>query len=154
LDIFGYDPTGEMLKSLQTFVATSGLSDQVGIHGQYSLSDLSRIFQEADLVVLPSLWEGLPLVLVEAMLHGVPFVAAAAGGTAELGADNPDVIVTSTQWEDFEVGLLAMARKIRAGEIDPLRLHQWAEDRYGFATVSRQWLDCLLNPQPFFNRHA
>ena len=34
------------------------------------------------------------------------------------------------------------------------RLHQWAEERYGFATVSRQWLDCLLNPQPFFNRHA
>lgn len=154
LDIFGYDPTGEMLKSLQTFVSTSGLSDQIGIHGQYSLAELPCIFQEADLVVLPSLWEGLPLVLVEAMLHGVPFVAAAAGGTAELGADNPDVIVTSTEWEDFEAGLLAMAGKIRAGEIDSQRLHQWAEERYGFATVSRQWLDCLLNPQPFFNRHA
>jgi len=154
LDIFGYDPTGDMLKSLQTFVADSGLSDRVGIHGQYSLSELPRIFQNADLVVLPSLWEGLPLVLVEAMLHGVPFVASAAGGTAELGVANPDVMVTTTKWEDFEAGLLAMAGKIRAGDIDPRRLHQWAEERYGFATVSQQWLDCLLNPQPFFDRHA
>jgi glycosyltransferase involved in cell wall biosynthesis len=151
LDIRGYDPDGRMLKDLREFVMRTGTDDQVKIHGEYSLADLPRILEETDLVVLPSLWEGLPLVLVEAMLKGVPFVATAAGGTEELGENNPDVIVTSTDWADLEAGLIAMAGKIRSGAIDPLRLHAWAEDHYGYAAVSQQWLDCLCQPREFFN---
>ena len=151
LDVFGYDPDGKTLESLRAFVADSRLSDQIGIHGEYSLAELPQILENADLVVLPSLWEGLPLVLVEAMLKGVPFVATAAGGTGELAENNPDVIVTSLEWADFEAGLTAMAQKIRSGGIDPARLHGWAENRYGYAAVARKWLECLCNPREFYN---
>jgi glycosyltransferase involved in cell wall biosynthesis len=150
LDVFGFDPDGKMLAELRAFVAGSRLSESVQVHGEYALSELPRILDEADLVVLPSLWEGLPLVLVEAMLRGVPFVATAAGGTEELGDDNPDVIVTGTDWDAFEAGVVRMARQIRGGLIDPLRLHGWAEDRYGYDAVSRQWFDCLTKPREFF----
>lgn len=151
LDVYGYDPGGRMLEDLTGFVAERGLSDQISIRGEYALSQLPRILDAADLVVLPSLWEGLPLVLVEAMLKGVPFVACGAGGTGELGETNPDVIVTSTAWEDFEAGLVAMAMRIRSGAIDPVRLHAWAEERYGYACVSRKWLNCLCQPRGFFD---
>lgn len=154
LDIYGYDPDGQMLNDLRAFVQNSGQTGMIGIHGEYHPSDLPGIFQESDLVVLPSLWEGLPLVLVEAMLNGVPFVACAAGGTEELGESNPDVTVTSTNWEDFEAGLLAMGRRIRAGEIGSQRLHDWVEKRYGFEAVSQRWLECLLTPKHFFNSHV
>jgi glycosyltransferase involved in cell wall biosynthesis len=150
LDVYGYDPDGRMLKDLTSFVSERGLSDQIFIHGEYALSQLPEILNRADLVVLPSLWEGLPLVLVEAMLKGVSFVACAAGGTEELGDSNPDVTVTSTEWKDFETGLIAMAKRIRSGAIDPMRLHAWAENRYGYAAVSRKWLDCLCQPRVFF----
>lgn len=154
LDVHGYDPTGKMLEELKSFISHSGCSDKIAIHGEYALSQLPEILENADLVVLPSLWEGLPLVLVEAMLRGVPFVATAAGGTEELGQSNPNVLVTSTDWEDFEKGLLQMAGRMRSGQIDPLQLHQFAESRYGYDAVSRQWLDCLLAPRTFFNLHA
>lgn len=154
LNVYGYDPTGKMLRELRAYVETTDLSEQVKIHGEYGLSDLPRILQETDLVVLPSLWEGLPLVLVEAMLHGVPFVASAAGGTEELGEGNPDVMVTGRDWADFEAGLLAMAGKIRAGNIDSQRLHQWVEKRYGHEAVAKQWLECLLRPRRFFGLHV
>ncbi len=151
LDVYGYDPEGKMLKDLRTFVAGSDQAKTVEIHGEYSLSELPKILQACDLVVLPSLWEGLPLVLVEAMLQGVPFVATDAGGTAELGEDNPDVIITSTQWDDFEAGLVQLASRLRAGQINPLRLHAWAEQRYGHEAVSRQWIKCLTEPRKFFD---
>ncbi len=151
LDVYGYDPSGEMLKELQTHVSASRMAETVKIHGEYDQADLPRILKQSDLLVLPSLWEGLPLVLVEAMLHGVPFVATAAGGTEELGENNPDVTVTSTDWADFEVGLIAMARRLRSQGVDSQRLHAWAEERYGYATVSRKWLDCLCEPGKFFN---
>jgi glycosyltransferase involved in cell wall biosynthesis len=154
LDVHGYDPTGKMLKELKAFTAHSGCCDKIAVHGEYSLSQLPEILENADLVVLPSLWEGLPLVLVEAMLRGVPFVATAAGGTEELGDSNPNVLVTSTNWEEFENGILQMAGRIRSGQIDPLELHHFAEARYGYDAVSRQWLDCLLAPRTFFNLHV
>ena len=153
LHIHGYDPDGRMLQGMRDFAGLSGMEKQVTIHGEYQLADLPRILDGADLVVLPSLWEGLPLVLVEAMLRGVPFVATAAGGTEELGENNQDVIVTSTEWSDFEAGVMTMAEKIRAGAIDPVRLQAWAESRYGSAAVSQKWIDCLCHPREFFKQH-
>lgn len=150
LEIRGYDSDGTMRTGLQTFVTQNGLAERIHLHGEYALTELPGILDAVDLVVLPSRWEGLPLVLVEAMLKGVPFVACAAGGTEELGENNPDVMVTGTDWAEFEAGLVAMAVKIRAGGIDPVRLHGWAEARYGYAAVSERWLECLCRPREFF----
>lgn len=153
LDVYGHDPSGLMLKQLREFVSQKCLSGQVKIHGRYELAELDRILEASDLVVLPSLWEGLPLVLVEAMLRGVPFVATAAGGTEELNQGNPDVCVTGLEWDDFEQGLKQTAVALKRGDIQPRRLHEWAEKRYGFDSVSRKWLRCLLAPRSFFNGH-
>ena len=153
LDLHGHDPEGKMLSELRRWVADARLDGRIRVHGAYKLNELPGILRDCDLVVLPSLWEGLPLVLVEAMSHGVPIVATAAGGTEELGDHNPDVIITRTEWEDFEAGLVKMAERVRSGGIDARRLHAWAEERYGYAAVSRQWLNCLQAPREFFGLH-
>lgn len=128
-----------------------GLTDRIALHGEYNHAQLSQVLENVDLVVLPSLVEGLPLVLVEAMARGVPVVATSAGGTAELGLDNEDVIVTEgTDWSAFEVGLTKMISMIRSEKIDGDRLKKWTEDRYGFASVSKQWESALLNPTILF----
>jgi glycosyltransferase involved in cell wall biosynthesis len=150
LDFYGGDYDNEGPR-LQKKITDLGLEDSVRIHGAYATSDLTKIFANTDLVVLPSTWEGLPLVLVEAMQRGIPVVATSAGGTAELGDDNPDVLITrGTGWDNFAAGLEQMAARIRAGEIDPVRLHEWTEARYGFEPVAQAWRDALLAPRGFF----
>jgi len=47
-------------------------------------ADLTRYYGAADLLLLPSVKEGLPNVVLEAMACGLPCVAAAASGTREL----------------------------------------------------------------------
>jgi glycosyltransferase involved in cell wall biosynthesis len=150
LHLHGDDGGSGLRRELELYVAGNGLSDRVRLHGGYSHSRLPEILSKLDMVVLPSEWEGLPLVLVEAMQRGVPFVATAAGGTAELGQGNPDVTVTGTEWGAFETGMEEMAARLRAGQVDAVRLHGWVEPRYGFEAAAKQWQAALLDSRAFF----
>jgi glycosyltransferase involved in cell wall biosynthesis len=150
LDLYGgdYDNEGDRLRKR---IVELGLQESVCLRGAYTTADLPKIFEATDLVVLPSLYEGLPLVLVEAMLRGIPVVATAVGGTAELGEGNPDVIITEgSDWSAFEAGVENMAQRLRAGQIDGVRLHRWTESRYGFKSVAETWRNALLAPETFF----
>jgi glycosyltransferase involved in cell wall biosynthesis len=150
LDIYGYDAGGTLIPKLRQFSANNAIENIVKIHGPYQSNELDAILANADVVVLPSKWEGLPLVLVEAMQRGVPIVSTDVGGSAEFGRENPDVRITSIEWEMFVAGLREMATLLRAGKIDAVRLHDWTETRYGYTTVARQWRDALLRPREFF----
>ncbi len=154
LDIYGSDLDPATLPHLRKSIEDHGVQDRVRCHGPYKHGDVSKILADADLVVLPSEWEGLPLVLVEAMQYGVPIVATNVGGNEELGEENPDAIITKPDWDSFVDGLLQMAMKLRSGEVDAVRLHRWTERRYGYATVAEQWLGALLDSPSYFSQRA
>ena len=59
-----------------------GVADRVEFLG--FRRDVPVLLRAADIVVLPSLYEGLPLSLIEAMVAARPVVATAVGGTPEL----------------------------------------------------------------------
>jgi glycosyltransferase involved in cell wall biosynthesis len=150
LDIHGFDGGGGLIPKLKRLASENGFENIVTLHGPYQSDQLDDILGAADVVVLPSQWEGLPLVLVEAMQRGVPIVSTDAGGSAEFGRENPDVRITGIGWDAFVKGLSEMAGLLRGGRIDAVRLHHWTEARYGYATVARQWRAALLRPREFF----
>lgn len=56
--------------------------------GKLNHSDLSPVYHQARVVVIPSLWfENAPLVAYEAMAHGCPILATRIGGLPELVTD-------------------------------------------------------------------
>ena len=78
----GDGPEREALAAQST---AAGVGDRVRFLGHRS--DIPALVVAADVVVLPSLAEGLPLVILEAFALGRPVVAAAAGGVPELIED-------------------------------------------------------------------
>lgn len=70
---------------LRAKVAKLGLTESIHFAGYHR--DMARIYAAIDLLVLPSLSEGLPNVVLEAMAHGRPVVASRVGGVPELIED-------------------------------------------------------------------
>lgn len=84
LQIVGNGPQREALQrqtaalSLETVVTFAGTKDEAGV---------AEALRYADLLVVPSLSEGLPVVIMEALASGVSVVASAVDGIPELVRD-------------------------------------------------------------------
>jgi glycosyltransferase involved in cell wall biosynthesis len=84
LKIVGSGPQKEALQrqtealSLEAVVTFAGTKDEAGV---------AEALRHADLLVAPSLSEGLPVVIMEALASGVPVVASAVDGIPELVRD-------------------------------------------------------------------
>jgi glycosyltransferase involved in cell wall biosynthesis len=73
---------GALRPAIECQIAKRGLTHRVVLPG--FRSDLDSLIGAADVVVLPSLTEGLPNIALEASAAGVPVVATAVGGTPEV----------------------------------------------------------------------
>lgn len=82
LNLFG---SGHDESYLADLVQYYGLQDRVRLLGFEP--DLTRIWSNHHLLVLPSRGEGMPLVVLEALMHGRPVLATAVGGVSEVVRD-------------------------------------------------------------------
>ena len=88
--LLGDGPGGS---ALERQIAELGLQGQFVLRGGQPQTDLGDWYRAADLVVLPSLSEGIPNVLLEALACGTSFVATRVGGIPEIADTRLDRLV-------------------------------------------------------------
>ncbi|MCC3153805.1 glycosyltransferase family 4 protein [Hymenobacter sp. BT770] len=131
VNFYGQGPDREYLKELIRFY---GLEDHVQLCGYFA--DAASLWQNTDLVVIPSRIESGPMVLQEAMLCGLPVVAADVGIVRDWLDDEETGFIADTasaislnkaldrawsrraEWSDM--GALAATRTLPRLEIDPV----------------------------------
>lgn len=92
---------GHLRPSLETFVAENGLQDVVTMTG--NINNVNEYLNAMDLVLMPSLFEGLPLTLIEQQANGLRCVVA---DTITREADKTDSLtflsldVPVSKWAD------------------------------------------------------
>ncbi len=73
---------GPQESEARQLAAELGISERV--HWLGRRSDVPSLMRASTLLVLPSLWEGMPNAVLEAMAAGLPVVASRIDGTVEL----------------------------------------------------------------------
>jgi glycosyltransferase involved in cell wall biosynthesis len=71
---------GKERQALEEQARAAGLADHITFAGKLTDEELHNLYEEVDLFVHPTLYEGSSLVTLEAMIHKKPVVASAAGG--------------------------------------------------------------------------
>jgi glycosyltransferase involved in cell wall biosynthesis len=71
---------GKERDALESQAHALGLADHVTFAGVLDDAELHNLYEQADLFVHPTLYEGSSIVTLEAMVHRRPVVASAAGG--------------------------------------------------------------------------
>ena len=77
----------EQFDILEEKINQLGLVGRVHLTGWIHTEEVWQALSESDLLVMPSLSEGLPVVGVHALAHGLAIVANQAGGLSDLVED-------------------------------------------------------------------
>jgi len=113
--------------------------------GPLPITKVAELYREADLVLVPSLYDPCPSVVREALASGVPVVASSEVGSAE-GID-PKVcaVFPAGDADAFEAVTRSLIGRLGDGEGPALAAVARAEvePRFGGATVAAQVLDVL-----------
>lgn len=97
---------GPLLIPTARRISAKGLAGSVRMLG--NRSDVADLMMLADLLVLPSAFEGLPLVALEAMAAGLPVVATIAPGNAEAIEDGVTGRLAAADAASFADAIVAM----------------------------------------------
>lgn len=96
---------GPERKNIEKKVEDLNLGDHITFYG--FVNDPLSYISSADVLVLPSIIEGLPGVILEAMYCKIPVVAYNVGGISEVLNDNTGMLISKNDETSFTAAVLA-----------------------------------------------
>lgn len=81
---------GWMKAWLEEYFEKEKVQDRVEFPGEVPRTGIVSYYQQADVCVLPSLWENLPYTCLESMSCGTPVIGSGIGGFPEIITDGVD----------------------------------------------------------------
>ncbi len=103
--------TGYQEESLKKLAKGKELENYVKFLGQKTNAEVADYMNASDLLVLPSLNEGLPVVVYEALSCGIPVVATNVAGTPELVNKDVGFLTKPKNAVDLQEKILLALRK-------------------------------------------
>lgn len=117
---------------LKRSMAEAGIADRVHIAGALPEDAVAAAYREADLFVLPSLYEGFGMVVTEAMARGLPIVATT-------GAVALDTLPADSSLRVPPGDVPALREALRGLLDDPDRRRRLADEAWAAAAGLPRW---------------
>jgi glycosyltransferase involved in cell wall biosynthesis len=110
--------------------------------GMLGREELKKEFEQASLLVLPSLEDNCPMSVLEAMASGVPVVASNVGGVPDLVKDGVNgVLCEPTTAESIQSAVSGILRHPDVAIKLATQAGQWAADSYHPSVIARRHLE-------------
>ena len=78
---------GPLLEEAKSASEKLGLSGRIDFRGWASAADVASAMKNSDILLMPSLSEGLPMVAIEALANGLAIVGSRIGGLADVARE-------------------------------------------------------------------
>lgn len=108
---------GPLTPDLSKEILREGLQNRIKLKGWLSSEEVTATMRESEILLIPSLSEGLPMVAVEALANGLAIAGSRIGGLADVLEEG----VNGTAF-DVAAGQEGFARALRPLLTDPQRL--------------------------------
>lgn len=133
------------VEAARNIVKKNQLHDVVKVHGWISGEEKDAVFENADVLLLPSYHEGLPIAILEALSQGMPVISTPVGGIPEAVHDGVNGFIVQAG-DHVALGnriqVLAKSQELRSkmGHASQAIAHQKFE-----ITTILQEIECLYN---------
>jgi len=124
---------GKERAALEQQVRALGIAEHVSFAGKLDDTELHSLYEEVDLFIHPTLYEGSSLVTLEAMIHKKPIIASAAGGIPDKVFDDRNgYLVEPGNVEDLVVKI---GNALQARDRWPI----WGEESVRIVRTTFDW---------------
>lgn len=106
--------TGKKFDEIKKYVIDNGLRNEIVFLGLQT--DVYKFIYDADIFILPSLYEGIPMTLIEAMGSAIPIIATNVGGIPDMLTNNENAILTSVDSEEIANELIRLSNDFELRE--------------------------------------
>jgi glycosyltransferase involved in cell wall biosynthesis len=130
---------GPNRKEYEEMVKSLGLNEVVRFYGLQPKKKVAEFMRQADLFVLPSLWENLPCVLIEAMASGLPIVSTNVGGIPEIVDEETGVLVPPKNPEKLSEAINYVLDNLENFPAE--KTVKRARERYSYEAVGKVFSD-------------
>jgi len=124
--------SGELLESMSQNIYPFEI-DWLG-----NVQNMPQLMNQADLLVLPSLWEGMPIVALEAAASGLPVLATPVGNLPELLAEERGFLSELQNFPNMIEFIMKHPQEagFRAG-----KFYQYAKSKFSLETMLEMHLE-------------
>jgi glycosyltransferase involved in cell wall biosynthesis len=135
---------GSERKSLEVQAKSKGLSSRVRFLGNLDNITVLNAVQAADLLVLPSRWDGWGAVINESLMVGTPVIVSDASGSASLVVHE----ICGQVFRRCDIGQLSRALRLAVDRLQvseqrrPI-LQKWARMACGAEQLASYFLSCV-----------
>jgi mannosylfructose-phosphate synthase len=132
----------EIIKNIKKFIEQKDMEGRVLLIGYVPDELMAPYYRQAELFVLPSLFEPFGMTATEAMACGTPIVASKFGGIKNvISSGENGLLVDPTNPEEFASALMTLLENKSLAEEMGMKGHETVKKEYSWEAIARKHLD-------------